>query len=45
MWEFTVLGENGQMKITVLLCELEGGFVRAFDFATLVRKRGPFFNF
>jgi len=46
MWEFTVLGENGRMKITDFLCELEDGFVRAYDFATFVRKRdAPFLNF
>jgi len=27
------------------LCELEGGVVRTFDYAILVRKRSPFFEF
>jgi len=40
-----VLWEIGQMKITEILCEIESGVVRTFDFAFVVQMGVPFSEF
>ena len=40
---YSVKGEWKNENYRFLLCELEDGSFREFDFATLVRKRRPFF--